>query len=172
MSQVNFFMVDADERELLEMLRARGDTRMIAGRFHPTPAPALVDELPREERLIELVNLSLADPPLMRSRGEGGTYLFDSYKDPHIEWSRCRKENGALVDGRLFAKIGWLEQPEANAAFQKWYSALARWITRRYERTNKTWWVGPHAARWWREGNLLSFGGGPSARARSDGRLV
>ncbi len=171
MSQVNFFMLDADEQELVDMLRARGDTRMIEGRYHSTPTPPFVDELPRGARTIELVNLSLTDPPVAHVRGEAesaGMYLFDSYQDPHIEWSRCYRENGALVDGRLFAKIGWLETPEANANYQKWYSAIRRWITKRYERTGESWWVGPHAARWWREGNELSFGGGPSARVRGD----
>jgi len=173
MSQVNFFMVDADEQELVEMLRARGDTKMIEGRYHVTPTPPFVDELGRQgERVIERVNLALSDPPVAHVQAEGeaaGRYMFDLYQDPHIEWLRCHREQGALVDGRIYAKIGWLATPEANARYRKWYSAIARWITTRYERTHASWWVGPHAARWWREGNVLSFGGGPSARFRSDG---
>ena len=168
-SQVNFFMAEADEKEFVEMLRARGDTQMIAGRFHPTPTPPFVQELPpiSGEQLIELVNVAITDPPVMRANGAGdfvGMYLFDAYKDAHIEWSRCYLEDGALVAGRIFAKSGWLDDRPANAAFQKWYDALARWIRRRYERTRDPWWVGPHAARWRRTGKLFSFGGGPALR--------
>jgi hypothetical protein len=161
MSQVNFFMLPEDEADFVEVLAAREDTRVFPA--HGLDIPATL-----HSNGLTLFNRKLGWPPIVdATEVEAPLRAFtslDRYKEPHITWSRSYCEGKTLFAGRIYAKIGWLDQPTANTTCQRWYDSLARWIRQRYERQNRLWWVSPRARAWWHEGGLLSFGG------RSDGR--
>jgi hypothetical protein len=161
MSQVNFFMLPEDEQTFVEMLRDRGDTRFVHGRFHAKPTPPYTNRIAptgNSEDCVVLVNPAFGDPPILHSRGSGeheGEYGFDLYRDPHIEWSRCYLDKGRLVSGRVYSKIGWADVD--TRLYKRWYEGIARWIRTSYEPV-KGWWVAPGAASWWRTGHLFCFG--------------
>jgi hypothetical protein len=161
MSQVNFFMLEDDERELLDAVRGRGDTLLFVGRFHPTARPKPASAIPARERIIVFTPTELAARPVCSARGAGehaGEFLFDLHSDPHIEMSRCRLRNDVLVSGRIYAKVGWLEDASRNDAYRRWYSSIERWIKKRYRRGRNGWWFGPRAEEWSRAGGRVSYG--------------
>lgn len=84
--------------------------------------------------------------------------MFDMFYDPCIDFSRCRTCNKRLVNGRIFAKIGWLDPKEANTVYKKWYGTIERWLKKQYRRVNKTWWFGQGAWEWSMGGGICSFG--------------
>lgn len=162
MSQVNFFMDENDDEEFIAMLRARSDTALFVGRFFdtPTPTPQRIPNYGSRAEL-ELVNTSVAPTPVCHGRGAGeyrGRYLFDSYSDLHIEFTRSRLENRVLVAGRIYAKIGWAKPEEVNKVGRAWYGSLERWIKKRYRRHRGIWWIGPSAEKWSLAGGRLAFG--------------
>lgn len=161
MSQVNFFMLENDEREFVEMLSARGDTLMFSGYFFPVKRPTPTRDLPPigSERVVTLVNSRLRPDPECEGRGAGDfaeLYLFDGLKYPQCEFSRCRFQDGILLDGRIYAKIGWLESPTENRIYRSWYSSIERWIKKRYRR-HRSWWLGPAAEVWSLTGGQICF---------------
>jgi hypothetical protein len=163
-AQVNFFMDAGDEREFLAAIKARGDTRLHIGRFFPSPVPPSSVEVPPfgTQGEIQLTNTVVTSLPRCHGAGGGdhaGEFLFDLHRDLHIQFSRCWWNDGALVSGRLFTKIGWLDNNEANAAGRAWYAAIERWIKHRYKRVRNDWWLGPSAEKWSCSGGRLSFGG-------------
>jgi len=167
-SQTNFFMNVEDDTEFLDMLSRRGDTAMIAGRFYHSPTPDIGQALPPFGTVQEshLVNLHITPTPTCSHQSDGGLWLFDMFRDVHIEFQRCYLHQGILVSGRIYAKIGWCANSQTNKAFRSWYSSIERWIKRKYHSIDSTFWVGPHAERWSQSGGLLAFGN-PNAMTRS-----
>ena len=167
MSQVDFFMLGDDEQDFLDFLWSRSDTHVFAGRFFRTTHPAAIRALPDVPDLHEfsLVNSTLCPDPVCSVACTGkdrGLYTFALHGDPHIEFSRSRIVEGLLRPGRIYAKIGWLEVPEHNPVFRSWYSAIERWLKKRYTRHRKHWWFGPQARRWSLDGGSVAYGPYPS----------
>jgi len=161
MSQVNFFMKEDDERELLDAVRGRGDTLLFVGRFHRTATPEPASTIPDRERFIVFTPSELAARPVCSARGEGehaGEFTFALYRDPHIEMSRCHLTNDVLMSGRIYAKVGWLEDESRNDVYRRWYSSIERWIKKRYRRGRNGWWFGPKAEEWSLAGGRVSYG--------------
>jgi len=162
MSQVNFFMLPQDEREFVAMLFERGDTYVFSGRFFASRIPVPQESSGRLGRCRELTLVARGVMPRPRcsSEGEGaasGKYLFDSYRDPCAEFSRCRKWRSQLLAGRIYAHLGRLDGAEANRVHKAWYQAMQRWLKKRC-RPHRGFWVAPHAERWSRAGGQLRFG--------------
>lgn len=160
MSQVNFFMTAEDEALFLDFIFSRADTHVLAGRFFAerTPSPLASKEKIRECDELTLVNKELMAEPIAGSCGDAG-FLFDMYYDPRIELSRCRTSKERLLNGRIYAKIGWLKSKEANAIYKTWYGSIERWLKKRYRPVDKTWWFGPDAWDWSMAGGVCCFGG-------------
>lgn len=160
MSQTNFFMTEADGQEFVEMLLKRSDTKFVLGRLHSASTPRFYDTLPSfgSEREAHLVNLSITPSPTCSRHTSDERWLFDSFRDVHIEFDRCYHHEGILVAGRIFAKIGWCADPTQNSDFQRWHSAIERWIKKRYRKLDSTFWIGPHAESWSISGGVLAFG--------------
>ena len=162
MSQVRFFMLDDDEREFVEMLRGRGDTQLFLHRFFPTKNPEPLTGVPsfQSAKEITLVNAQLRPNPTCTRSGFGessGLYLFDDLHDPACEFSRCYFDGSILVDGRLYAKIGWLQSSAENKIFGSWYRSVERWLKKRY-RSHRSWWFGPRAEEWSLKGGEVRYG--------------
>lgn len=163
MSQVNFFMTVDDEEGFLEFLFSRQDTHILGGRFFDSSNPKPL--LSKEEILaseLTLVNKTLSPEISATVSGGGdfsGKYLFDMFSDPIIEFSRSQMWNERLLDGRIFAKIGWLKMKEANGIYKSWYGSIERWLKARCRRVNKTWWFGRGAWEWSMAGGICCFGG-------------
>ena len=159
MSQVNFFMTVEDEATFLDFLFSRTDTHVLDGRFFDSRSPdplASKDEVGQADELT-LVNKELMPKPIPGSRGSGG-YLFDMFYDPSIEFSRCRTSKKRLLNGRIYATIGWLKPKGANATYKKWYGSIERWLKKQYRRVDKIWWFGPGAWEWSMAGGVCCFG--------------
>jgi hypothetical protein len=168
MSQVNFFMLESDERTFLAALLDRPDTVVFAGRFFESPAPLPLRELPKPE-IIELTivraDLLTYYPPILVGSGPyQGMYTFDLLKSAHIDWSRSALHGNALMSGRIYAKVGWLSSSDHNRDYRSWYKATERWLKRNLSRLEDVWWLGPDAEAWSRSGGVLVFGPEPSFR--------
>jgi hypothetical protein len=172
-SQIHFFMLRGDEDAFAAMLGARGDTRLVRGRFHAARAPRLVRKLGSAPSEIVLVNPAFGWPVRLSEKGAGvhrGKYCFDMFRDPHVMWHRCMLDDGALVSGSLYAKIGW-SKPHDQALYRRWYEGIARWI----EQTSVAaplragrFRIAEGAARWWHDGNAFCFGDANALRAGPD----
>lgn len=124
MSQVNFFMLESDERNFLAALLCRPDTVVLAGRFFQSPAPPPIRTLPNPKvTQLTIVKAELLTyyPPVLVERGPyESMYTFDLFKSAHIDWSRSGLDGKVLVSGRIYAKVGWLSSPEDNRAYRTW----------------------------------------------------
>ena len=163
MSQINFFMTEKDENEFVKMLFDRDDTLIIKGRFYITKSPKPVKKLNKFGKKEEyyLINTQITPKPYCSARGMGkyfGEYLFDSFKDANIEFSRCYYHNKVLVSGRIFCKLGHLKSAEHNKIYKSWYNFLERWIKERYKKFQDPWWIGPDAEKWSKKGGKLALG--------------
>ena len=153
MSQVNFFMTAVDEAEFLSFVLQVPDARLLVGRFHATRLPEVVRSIPPfgQRQEVELVRTSMRSPITLSASGSGdyeGMFLLDLHRDPHIEWNRCYLVDGALHSGRIYTKIGWLQNESENKAMRRWYNSLAAWLKRRYRRVSKVYWIGNDAFAW------------------------
>ena len=159
MSQVNFFMTSEDEASFLDFLFSRTDTHILEGRFFelPNPTPLASKDEISEGDIFTLVSKELMPELIASSCGPAG-YLFDMFFDPHIEFSRCRTSKKRLLNGRIYAKIGWLKPKEANVVYKKWYCSIERWLKKLYRRVDRTWWFGPGAWEWSMAGGVCCFG--------------
>ena len=169
MSQVNFFMLEADEETFLGELQGRADTIALLGRLFesPSPRPYTEGRLPDSTELVTIVHRELATfyPPTQLASGrDAGCYHYPLYTSACIDWSRCTKSGNELVAGRIYAKVGWLPTTEHNDTFRRWYAGIERWLKRHLSRVDKHWWVAPHAEAWSRTGGVLAFGPGASLR--------
>jgi hypothetical protein len=163
MSQVNFFMTDGDEEAFLDFLFSRKDTHVLCGRLFDSrhPTPLLSKDAIGKAPELTLVNKKIMPQPVASNHGDGaiaGKYLFGLFLDPTIEFSRSRLSKTRLLNGRIYAKIGWLKPKEANAVYKSWYGAIERWLKRNYRRVRKTWWFGPGALEWSMAGGVCCFG--------------
>lgn len=149
-----------DDAEFLDMLSRRDDTAVVAGRFYHSSTPDIAFALPSfgTEQESHLVNLQITPTPTCSQLSPEGLWLFDMFRDVHIEFSRCYFHQGSLVSGRIYAKIGWSTDPQTNKELRRWYSGIERWIKQRYRRVDSVFWAGPHAERWSRSGGLFAFG--------------
>lgn len=170
MSQTNFFMTHEDEDAFFDFLCSRDDTHVLCGRLFESRNPIPVST---KNGLGKIPDLTLVNKEIMprlkaSARGGGdlkGKYLFDMFRDPAIELSRSRISKGRMLNGRIYAKIGWLKPKEANTVYNSWYSAIERWLKKRYRRVDKTWWFGPDAWEWSMAGGVCCFGGEPAFAA-------
>ena len=167
MSQVNFFMLPEDEDQFVSFLAARSDTHILIGRSFSSPEPQPVRELPpaSETSHVTLLNAKIRPTPSCRpsaSGASGGAYMFELMRDPFIEFSRSSLCDDLLLPGRIFAKIGWLDSQEGNRQFKLWYSAIERWLKKRYQKYRDHWWFGPEAEKWSLAGGLVAYGPFPS----------
>ena len=165
MSQVNFFMLEGDEREFFAYLRSRTDTAIFRGFQFPTPSPEPLRSLPDPElRLLTIAHTDLAKVYPPRQESAAGLYAFPLFRSAWVEWTRSSSIEGRLESGRIFAKVGWLPEPVHNRIYRSWYAAIERWLKRRLSRLDNTWWIGSGAETWSRAGGVLAFGPGPSMR--------
>jgi hypothetical protein len=160
MRQINFHMMEKDEREFEQFLLSRTDTLIFPTRWFKTRRPKHVSCLPpvSEAKKIEFVNSVLMPHPVCSAKGAGGTYSFDMFKDPHIGFNRSYLVDDLLIPGRLYAKIGWLEPTEDNRVFSSRYATLERWLKKRYTKNHRGWWIAPAAKRRSLDGGRLAYG--------------
>ncbi|MCC9658817.1 hypothetical protein [Rhodopirellula halodulae] len=164
MSQVNFFMAATDESEFFGFLSQRGDTTAVAGRSFPSSSPPTLDlslpGLPNGND-ITLLHREISQTP---SCGDDGLFRYELFRHAFIEFSRSVRSDEVMISGRIYAKIGWLDDSEANEAFRAWYNSIERWIKKRYSKIHDHWWVGPSAETWSRSGGQLALGNTLAAR--------
>lgn len=164
MSQVNFFMTAADERDFLDDLFARDDTLVFAGRFfdsrRPQPLPSRT-AISRASTTLTLLNSRLMPQPRASRRGSGefaGLFLFDALQDPVIEFTRVGRSKRRLVSGRLYAKCNSIRDQAARKTATAWYGSIERRLKKNYRPFQKTWWFGPGAWEWSMNGGVCCFG--------------
>lgn len=163
MSQVNFFMLSSDTSVFLDMLFSRDDTIVHAGRFFASQSPMALGQpvAAYPDGHLVLLHAVLGkdvQPSLIESGPFEGSYRFDTYKAPVIEFALSELQDGTLINGRIFAKIGWLATPEQNRCFRAWYSSIERWLKKHCNRVHGEWWIAPSATDWSKNGGRLALG--------------
>ena len=163
MSQVNFFMLPLDTQNFIEMLLSRDDTAVLPGLFFPSqsPKPMRLPVASHPERHLTFLHSHLGKdvlPTFVESGSFAGSFMYDAFKSPVIQFTFSELQNDVLVSGRVFAKIGWLESPEQNQIYRSWYSSIERWLKKNYLRLHKDWWAGPAASDWSKKGGRLALG--------------
>lgn len=151
-------MTATDESDFTDYLSNRGDTLAVSGRPFSLPDPEYLDlssDVLPPVKYITLLHSEVSQPP---SRHDDGTYMHHLFRDAFIEFSRCQRGNEVMVSGRICAKVGWLEDAEANKVYRSWYRSIERLIKKRYTRVRHEWWVGPDAQSWSRDGGQFALG--------------
>lgn len=160
MSQINFFMLEPDVHEFFSVILQKEDMVVLSGDAFDTDTPPLV-ETPTALKGVTVTTIvsralfSIYKP----SKCNDGFWRYDLFKSPAIEFSIPHHlEDGRLISGRLFAKIGWLEPKENNRIYQSCYNRLIRWIKKSYHQIPDDWWVSQRVQDWSLAGGVLAFG--------------
>lgn len=172
--QVNFYMLEEDEKEFVEFVLGDGKT-VILGHGSLQEVPPILGRLPIED----------PSPPLFRNyvyfwkpgyplfmryivmkagplQGQG-VYLVDDLTSSVIEFSRSFfspiREN-SLTRGRIWAEMRYWEGNNLiykGEEFERWYDSIARWLRKRYQKIGSKpyFYIGPHAYRWYQAGGNL-----------------
>ena len=172
--QINFFMDTEDDNEFINMLLNRSDTIVLLGEFYDTNNPFAIDYIPKykEANRLMLTNKIINEncycsKQIFKDGRE--KYMFDLFYDPNIEFCRCYFNNQILMQGRIFAKVGWLKNEEHNKVYKSWYASIERWIKKNYKKIDNSYWIGKSAEMWSLRGGKLVFGSTKNALTKSLG---
>ena len=142
MSQVNFFITEEELNEFKEIILNKNEMTIL------DETGKTVDELNPNKNYTILINkISEKYPP---SNGLFKSACID-LKTPDII-----KEG--IVNGRIFAKIGYLETTEENKIYKSAYSKLERWLKKRCNKLDNYWWYSQKIESWSKNGGHLFLG--------------
>lgn len=153
--QVYFYMTEEDEDDFLEYVRTTGDVVIIP----QTQGTISLTGIENFRTLAKskfgegahLWNKAISPPPVFKHYESGGYYCVDFLESEVINVTRSKSVNGALRPGRLHieAKISGnnvgSHAREKGAEFLHWYSVLAKWIRKHYEKQEDGTYVGRNA---------------------------
>jgi hypothetical protein len=170
--QVNFYMLEEDEREFVEFVLSDRKT-VILGSGSLQEVPPILDRLPVED-----------SPPIWRNdvyfwrqgyplftrhvvmkvgplQGQG-VYYVDSSQSSVIEFSRSLllPDENMLTRGRIWAEMRRLEGDKfvhKGEEFEEWYDSIAKWLRKRYRKigTKPYFRIGSRAYNWYQAGGKL-----------------
>jgi hypothetical protein len=173
---VQFFMTPEDERAFLRYL-GRFALELYPIRVPPDWKPPKVDEtvlemLPNEAAYLAASELGPVLVDRVKRGPERGNWRIDEVRSPVVYFERSRRddEDGALLSGKLWAELDVTPQTgRRNAApdrFRQLFGEIELHL-KGYRRSEpKGYWIGPAAARQYKEGLVLrdSERGGPVVR--------
>ena len=139
-SQVNFYMVQADEVSFCQYVTADSSTVILKATDPECSHVPLFLPLPSAAEAyygnLVLWNSDIVDreditPPnkILDSRNSSGCYNVHAYVYPVIQLLRSKVTNGGLTPGRIWAET---DRPKMELgrqkAFKAWFRRLARWL--------------------------------------------
>jgi len=160
MSQINVFMLGDDIREFAQFASDECGMILLEGDQFDSPAPNMLVGMEDAEasRAVTLIDSALFDRYRPREM-HGGIWMYDQFKTPAIEFCVPRLlEDGRLLSGRIFAKIGWLDSADDNRVYKASYAKLDRRLKRTYHKVEGHWWVSDRVRAWSLDGGVLAFG--------------
>ncbi len=160
MSQVNIFMLADDVKEFAKFACEDCGMIMLQGSRFETDKPEPVVDF---DTLNGFQEMTLIDATLFEKyhlrKMDSGIWMYDMFKAPSIEFSVPHfLDNGRLLSGRIYAKIGWLDSNEDNRLYKSGYGKLERRIKRDYHKIEGSWWVSSRVKTWSLDGGVLAFG--------------
>lgn len=166
--QINFFMLDADDKAFREQVTALGGiTLYYRSRSHALESVGTDSDDGRTEYLSELciVPYELVGQVAQRDEPVLGWYLIEMSVSPVIEFSRSVRAGERLRRGRLWAAMetswwtadGVETRVSRGPTFERLYDGLSKWIRRSYRKDPKFgFYCGPTAWDWVQAGGELS----------------
>jgi hypothetical protein len=163
--QVNFYMTDDDEREVVAFVRASGNIAIFKSVQTSPEILELVEMPPRGEPFwfaLYLWNKDVSPIPKLNYIKEQDYYAVEEMESEVIQFHRCGMDAGRLVRGRLWAQMSYWRLTDNSPAvvnksdaFSAWYERLANWIKRHSTRNDRGEFVMPGAARFVEQGGML-----------------
>lgn len=172
MSQVLFFSLPEDEAKLLDRLICDSDSFVVDGRFLESEFPAPVSSASQVKKKEALLFPRVLTPrvhlPVCVTGEMGGLFTADFYRQPFAELSLSTHASTGLVNGRLYAKIGWLPKKEDNVIFKRWFDRISRMIRKETVVVRSPWRTFPHAKKWFVAGGTFCLGDAKAMQLRHE----
>jgi len=172
--QVNFYMLEEDEKKFVEFVLSDGKTVILAT-DSLQETPYILNHLPEEDSppiyRIQVLFWRPGYPLFIKSvvMKEGPlqgkvVYYVDRLQSSVIEFSRSllRPDENLLTRGRIWAEMRRLEGDRfvyKGEEFEEWYDTIAAWIRRRYRKIGLRpyFYIGPQAYSWYQAGGKLQL---------------
>ncbi|MGQ0504114.1 MAG: hypothetical protein ACT4TC_02240 [Myxococcaceae bacterium] len=162
---VSFFMTPDDELAFLRFIE-RFHLEVYPVRIPPNwkPFPATsdkVDQFPADAAYLAASELGNVLVDKVKRGPDRGQWRVDEVRSPVIFFERCvRNEESELVSGKLWAELDITAQTGRKDAapdkFRRMYLEIDGWIKKTFRKGDpKDFWVGPKAAREFKEGLVL-----------------
>ena len=160
-----FFMSPDDERAFFRFLE-RLELEVYPLRVPPDWKPfkaaeAVLPKLPEEDLYLAASAIAPVLVDKVKRGKDKGAWRIDEVRSPVIYFERSRlNEEGELVSGRLWAELEVTPQTgrrdPAPDRFRRLYLEIDEWLKKTFRRSEpKGFWIGPHAARQFKEGLAL-----------------
>jgi len=160
--QVAFYMMAADEEELLRYLQERGDVAFLPDDNASAPFPELSGlPEPKSSKAWYFVNMvPRSELGGVRYRDvREGLSVIDKSNSPVVEWIRSIQSGSKLKEGRFWTD--WRTTAKDSNA-EVLYDDLMKWLKRNFTKMKRgRFFLGPDAKRWALEGGELIFGQDP-----------
>jgi|GEM_PF-3362015 len=173
--QINFFMTLEDETAFCEFVLSAPGVAILPERTPSTEPAPLVPPLQAKcpsvlERSLVLWNSSILVGPKYARHHLGFSYTAGS-QEGGIEFTRSVQDGSILRAGRLWTEpaffvglSGAVKEPDKKRQYDKWVTALFRWIRQRYVKYCDMFYIGPGAVQFQEMGGKL----GPTYREMDD----
>lgn len=169
MSQLNFFLLDGELAEFLLELEKKGFDFLVENQvYQRTQAYSLIaNGSILNSKNIFLIRNDLYDRYNQMYELERKPYKYSLFDHPVIELSFPRKLGvTSMINGRIFAKIGWLKNETDNKIYLSSYKQVERLIKKRCSKIDDFWWVSDEVKKWSGQNNGKLFFGHEKANYR------
>jgi len=162
---LRFFFSPEDERaffRFLERFTLEVYPRRVPPDWKPfRPTVDTLDQLPEEDLYLAAPEFGNVLVDKVKRGPDKGAWRVDEVRSPVIYYERSRpNEEGELVSGKMWAELDVTPQTGRNTApndrFRRMFQEVEEWFRKTCRRSEPMgFWVGPHAARSFKEGLVL-----------------
>ena len=166
MSQVNFFLFADEVLMRLNNLIKTEEVDIFQGRYFDKEFPDSVRDISEITNLSELIFWFRNDTKQPKCRlisNDGiynGSFSFDYYKDPIIQFSDCNRTPNIISPGRIFYKAGWIEEAQLRKDHEKWARRVSRLFDKDLLKINGFWRISSSVIKWVHNEGCLELGTG------------
>jgi hypothetical protein len=164
-SLIRFIFAADDEVAFLRAIEGQGlqvyPVRVPPGWKPFTARPEAVAELPEEALYLAAVRVGPVQVDKVKRGPDKGAWRVDEVRSPVIYFERSRlNEDGELESGKLWAELDITPQTGRRDAapelFRRTFQDVEAWFRRACRKSEPVgFWIGPHAARQFKEGLVL-----------------
>jgi len=165
MSQLNFFLSKDDVLDILDRLVETDEIKIFTGRYFEKEFPDAIkniNEIKEFDELTFWLKNEIKRPKCYSYERSSGhvVFLFDTYKDPIIEFSDCKRTTLLMSPGRIYYKAGWIENHELRRAHKNWAVRVTKLFYKRLKKLDKFWRISNDVESWVSSGGILELGPG------------